>query len=306
MTIQPTEKIWFDGALRPWHEAQVHVLTHALHFGSSVFEGIRAYHAATGTQIFRLRDHLLRLADSAKIYRMNGLPSVDELCDACCAVVRENGLRAAYIRPIAFHGFGSIGLDPGDAPVQLAIAAVEWSEIHGAGAIADGIDACVTSWQRLAPNTVPVLAKAGGNYLSSQLIHMEAVRHGYHEGIGLGPDGTLSEGAGENVFVVKNGVLRTPPVAGSMLAGITRDTVFELASDLDLRLVESAVPRELLYTADEVFMTGTAAEITPVRSIDQITVGTGRPGPVTRAVQAAFFGLFSGETPDRRGWLTPV
>ncbi len=306
MSMQETESIWFDGELVPWAEANVHVLTHALHYGSSVFEGVRVYDTPAGPRFFRLACHLRRLLDSAAIYRLQIPFDLEQLTQACRAVVRENGLRAAYLRPIAFHGFGQLGLDPGEAPARLAIAAVPWGNFHGTKSLDEGIDACVSSWQRLAPNTVPVMAKAGGNYLSSQLIHMEAKRNGFHEGIALGPDGTVSEGAGENLFVVRDGVVRTPAVGGSLLAGITRDTVLQLAAERQLEMHEMSVPRETLYTADEIFMTGTAAEILPVRSVDRIEIGGGRPGPVTRALQEDFFGLFSGQRDDCHGWLSGV
>lgn len=306
MSMQQTEWIWFDGELVPWAEANVHVMTHALHYGSSVFEGIRVYATPTGPKFFRLPCHLRRLADSAATYRLKLEFDQEELTKACQEVVRKNELRSAYVRPIAFHGFGQLGLDPGEAPARLAIAAVPWANFHGGSAIGEGIDTCISSWQRLAPNTVPVMAKAGGNYLSSQLIHMEAKRNGFDEGIALGPDGTVSEGAGENLFVVRDGVVRTPIVSGSLLAGITRDTVMRIGADLGIEIREAVVPRETLYTADEIFLTGTAAEISPVRSVDRIDIGTGKPGPVTQAMQREFFGLFSGETEDRYGWLMGV
>jgi branched-chain amino acid aminotransferase len=303
MSIQETEWIWFDGKMVPWAEANVHVMTHALHYGSSVFEGIRVYDTPSGPRFFRLPCHLRRLRDSASIYRLPLNFSQEELQRACQDVVHDNQLPSAYVRPIAFHGYGMLGLNPGDAPARIAILAVPWANFHGGAAIEQGIDTCVSSWQRLAPNTVPVMAKAGGNYLSSQLIHMEAKRNGFDEGIALGPDGTISEGAGENLFLVRDGVVQTPVVGGSLLAGITRDTVMRLGADLGLEIRETPIPRETLYTADEVFLTGTAAEISPVRSVDRIEIGSGQPGPVTKALQKKFFGLFSGETEDRYGWL---
>lgn len=303
MSMRETEWIWFDGELVPWAEANVHVMTHALHYGSSVFEGIRLYDTPMGPKFFRLACHLRRLADSAAIYRLPLEYSQEQLTAACRAVVRENNLRVAYVRPLAFHGFGQIGLDPGTESARLAIAAVPWGNIHS---VDEGVDTCVSSWQRLAPNTVPVMAKAGGNYLSSQLIHMEAKRNGFDEGIALGPDGTVSEGAGENIFVVRDGVIRTPGIGGSLLAGITRHTVMRLGIDLGIEIQEAVVPRETLYTADEVFMTGTAAEISPVRSVDRIEIGDGRPGPITRTLQKEFFGLFSGDTEDRHDWLSGI
>jgi branched-chain amino acid aminotransferase len=307
MPITATQYIWFNGKMVPWEKATVHVLSHALHYGSAVFEGIRAYQTNDGVAIFRLRDHTRRLFDSAKIYRIHFPYSHDQINDACRHVVSMNALaRGAYIRPIVFKGYGEIGVSPrNDPPTEVAIAAWEWGNYLGANE-EDGVDVCVSSWQRVAPNTIPALAKASGNYLSSQLIGAEARRLGFAEGIGLSSDGTVSEGAGENLFLVKDDVLYTPALAHSALAGITRDSVIRLARDKGLEVRECAVPRELLYIADELFMTGTAAEITPIRSVDRLTVGTGKRGPVTESLQAAFFGLFSGRTPDQWNWLDPV
>ena len=303
MSIQATRVIWHNGELKPWAEAQVHVLTHALHYGSSVFEGIRVYDTPNGPRFFRLECHTRRFFESAKVYRMS-LPCTREELDAVCGrVVVANELRSAYVRPIAFCGYGSLGVDPGDGPAELAVAAIDWGRYLGAAAIEEGVDVCVSSWQRVAPNTIPPTVKAGGNYLSSQLIHEEARRNGYAEGIGLATDGTVGEGSGENLFVVKNGVLHTPAASGAILTGITRDTVMTLADDLGLETVEGTIPRESLYLADEIFMTGTAAEITPVRSVDRSPIGDGARGPITKSVQDAFFGLFDGRTEDRWGWL---
>lgn len=308
MPIPATQFIWFNGKLVPWEKATVHVLAHALHYGSSVFEGVRAYATPSGTAIFRLREHTRRLFDSAKIYRI-AMPFTPEQIDAACReVVAANGLaRGAYIRPVAFRGYGEIGVTPkNDPPTEVAIAAWEWGKYLGHESEAEGVDVCVSSWQRVAPNTLPALAKAGGNYLSSALIGGEARRLGFAEGIGLSPDGTLSEGSGENLFIVKDGVLLTPSLAHSVLGGITRDSVIRLARARGIEVRESALPRELLYIADEAFFTGTAVEITPIRSVDRIPVGSGRRGPVTEALQQAFFGLFSGATPDQWGWLDHV
>src|SRR5271155_839025 len=304
MPIPATQFIWFNGKLVPWEKATVHVLSHALHYGSSVFEGVRAYETPKGVAIFRLLDHTRRLFDSAKIYRIQLPFSADQVNDACRQVIAVNSLaHGAYIRPIAFRGYGEIGVAPKiDPPVDVAIAAWEWGKYLGHESEEAGVDVCVSSWQRVAPNTLPALAKAGGNYLSSQLISQEAKRLGFAEGIGLSPDGTVSEGAGENLFMVRDGVLLTPGLAHSVLGGLTRDAVMKLAQDLGLEVRESSVPRELLYLADEVFFTGTAAEITPIRSVDRIPVGTGRRGPITERLQRAFFGLFSGATSDTRSW----
>jgi branched-chain amino acid aminotransferase len=285
----------------------VHVGAHALHYGSSVFEGIRVYATPQGSQYFRLADHTQRLLLSAKVYDLTIAYSAEAIDRACEAVVVANGLSSAYVRPIAYRAGFTFSLAPGaDVPVDLAIVAIEWGSMHGAQALEDGVDVCVSSWNRAAPNTYPTGVKAGGNYLSSQLIAQEAVRGGFAEGIALAPGGLLSEGAGENLFIVRGGKIYTPPVGCSILAGITRDSVLALAQDLGIDVVEQVLPREFLYFADEVFMTGTAAEITPVRSVDRKPVGEGQPGPITRALQKTFFGLFDGSTLDRRSWLTPV
>lgn len=308
MPIKASEWIWHNGRLVPWADAKVHVLTHALHYGSSVFEGIRVYATQRGAAVFRLQAHTRRLLESAKIHRIEVPWSAGEIDDACKAVVRRNGLlKGAYIRPIIYRGYGEVGLAPPPGlPVELAIAAWEWGAYLGADALQNGVDVCVSSWQRVAPNTIPALAKAGGNYLSSTLVSMEARQRGFAEGIALASDGTISEGAGENIFLVRDGVIYTPPSTASILTGITRDTVITLARAAGLEVMERCMPRELLYIADEIFLTGTAAEITPVRSVDRITVGNGQRGPVTQRLQDAFFGLFDGRTIDQWGWLEPV
>ena len=308
MPIPATQFIWFNGKLVPWEKATVHVLSHALHYGSSVFEGERAYETPRGVAIFRLRDHTRRLFDSAKIYRIAMAYSPEQINDACRQVIAANNLkRGAYIRPVVFRGYGEIGVTPkNDPPTEVAIAAWEWGKYLGAEDEDAGVDACVSSWNRVAPNTLPALAKAGGNYLSSQLIGSEARRLGFAEGIGLSPDGTLSEGSGENLFLVKDGVLLTPALAHSVLGGLTRDSVIRLARERGIEVREMAMPRELLDLADEAFFTGTAVEITPIRSVDRLPVGNGKRGPVTETLQNAFFGLFAGKTPDRWGWLDYV
>lgn len=300
------EFIWFNGQLRPWQEAQVHVLTHAIHYGSSVFEGIRVYDTHQGPQVFRLTDHVQRLFDSAKIYRMNIPFDKQTISDACREAVSSNNLQSAYLRPIAFYGNVGLGLTPPEVPVDVAIAAFEWGAYLGEDGLENGVDVCVTSWARLAPNTMPTGAKAGGNYLSSQLISMEAKRHGYHEGIAMDVNGMISEGAGENIFVIRNGIIYTPPLSGCILPGLTRDTVMTFAKELGYEVREESIARESLYLADEMFMTGTAAEIVPVRSVDRITLGDGKRGPFTKAMQDMFFGLFNGSTKDHWGWLEPV
>lgn len=305
MSFKGAKLIWMNGRMIPWEQATVHVLAHALHYGSSVFEGIRVYKTPDGPQVFRLTDHVRRLLNSARIYRMPIAYGVDELVSVCKEVVLANELmNGAYIRPIALRGYGEVGLAPKpDHPVDVAVAAWEWGAYLGADGLEKGVDVCVSSWQRVAPNTLPALAKAGGNYLSSQLISTEAKRLGFAEGIALATDGTISEGAGENLFLVVDGRLLTPPATSSILTGITRDTVLQLAKRLGLTVTEQSIPREMLYLADELFFTGTAAEITPIRSVDRIEVGSGKRGPVTESLQKAFFGLFSGDTQDRDGWL---
>ncbi len=305
--MKTTETIWHNGEYKPWEAATTHVMSHALHYGSSVFEGIRVYEKEGEPVGFRLREHMQRLFDSAKVYRIEIPYTLDELLGACHGVVARNGLKSAYLRPIAYRGYGSIGLAPkGDVPVDVAIAAIEWGAYLGEEAREKGARVCVSSWQRVAPNTIPAGVKAGGTYLSSQLISLEAHRLGYDEGLGLAADGTLSEGAGENLFLVKNGVLITPPQAASILAGITRDTVIRLAHAMGYEVRKQVLSREALYTADELFLTGTAAEVTPVASVDDLPIGSGTRGPITERIQSAFFGLFTGETEDHFGWLEPI
>jgi branched-chain amino acid aminotransferase len=304
MPIQPTEKIWRNGQLIPWEQANIHVMSHVVHYGSSVFEGIRCYGQPSGAAIFRLPEHMQRLIDSAKIYRMTLPYTLDELCAAVVDVVENNGVAPCYVRPIALRGYGEIGVNPAGSPIDVYIANFPWGKYVAGGH--GGADVCISSWNRLAPNTMPALAKAGANYMNSQLIRMEADINGYAEGIGLDVNGLVSEGSGENIFAVRNGVLYTPPLANSALSGITRDSVLTIARHLGLPVVEQSIPRELLYIADEVFFTGTAAEVSPIRSIDRILVGDGTPGAITKQVADEFFGIANGLKPDRFGWLTPV
>ncbi len=305
--MKATKYIWHNGKFVPWHEATTHVLTHALHYGSSVFEGIRVYDRLGEPVGFRMRDHLRRMFDSAKIYRMEIPFDIATLFDVCCDLVCRNDLGSAYLRPIAFRGYGSLGVAPHEPlPVEVSVAAIEWGAYLGEEARENGARVCVSSWQRVAPNTIPAGIKAGGNYLSGQLISMEAHRLGFDEGIGLATDGTFSEGAGENLFIVKDGVLITPPQAASILAGITRDSVMRLAHAMGYEVREQQLSREILYLADELFFTGTAAEITPIASVDDLPVGAGKRGPITEKLQSAFFGLFDGTTEDRFGWLAPI
>jgi branched-chain amino acid aminotransferase len=279
------------------------VMSHVIHYGSSVFEGIRCYRQPQGSAVFRLPEHMQRLLDSARIYRMELPFTLEELCAAAVELVEANGVTPCYIRPIALRGYGEIGVSPKGSPIEVYMANFPWGKyIAGTG----GADVCISSWNRLAPNTMPALAKAGANYMNSQLIHMEAEINGYAEGIGLDVNGLVSEGSGENIFVVRNGVLYTPPLANSALSGITRDSVLTIARHLGMPVTEQALPRELLYIADEVFFTGTAAEVSPIRSIDRIVVGDGKPGEITKAIAEEFFGIANGLKPDRFGWLTPV
>lgn len=306
MAIQEAKLIWRNGEMVPWKEAATHVLTHGLHYGSAVFEGMRAYDTKRkGVAVFRNRDHIERLFYSAKVYKINIDYTVEDLMEVCREVVRVNDLKSAYIRPIAFLGYGEMGPASQSCPSEVAVAAFSWGAYLGEEGLKNGIDVCVSSWRRSAPGTIPAGVKAAGNYLSSRLISMEAKDRGFAEGIGLAHDGTVSEGAGENLFVVYKKRLITPPSASSILSGITRDTVMTLARDLGYEVVEQPIPREMLYAADEIFFTGTAAEVTPIRSVDRIPVGDGKH-EVTHRIQAAFFGLFSGETEDRWGWLDPV
>ena len=300
--MQFPEKIWHNGTIKPWAEATTHVMAHAIHYGSSVFEGIRAYATPRGTALFRLGDRNRRLFNSAKIYDIAIPYTLEQINAACRDIVSANGLRAAYLRPVAFRGAGSVGI-AADTPIDVAVAALDFGRYLGSDALEQGIDACVSSWQRFAPNTVPAGAKAGGNYLSGQLVTREARRHGYGEGIALASTGLLSEGAGENLFLVFDGALHTTPASASILIGITRDSIIKLARDAGIEVVERDIPREYLYLCDELLMCGTAAEITPLRSVDGKPVGDGTPGPVTRRLQQLFFGLFDGSTMDTQGWL---
>ncbi len=302
--VNTADYIWSNGKIIPWKDATVHVLTHAMHYGTSVFEGIRCYETPKGAAIFRHKEHMQRLKDSAKIYRFPLPYSVDALMEACRETLKANDLRSAYIRPLGFIGNVGLGVcPPPGTEMDLIIAAFPWGAYLGEEALEKGIDAMVSSWQRAAPNTIPTAAKAGGNYLSSLLIGGEARRQGYAEGIALDTKGALSEGAGENIFIIKNGIISTPPSTSAILLGITRDAIITLAKDAGLVIREETLSREALYLADEVFLTGTAAEIVPVRSVDQIQVGSGTRGPITHQLQSLFFGLFNGQTKDKWGWL---
>ena len=298
--------IWKNGQLIDFKDATVHVLSHALHYGSGVFEGIRCYNTLQGSAVFRLPEHVRRLENSAKVYRMPIAFTTDELVEACCETIRANEFESCYIRPIAFRGFGNtIGVNPLRNPVEVFIACWPWGKYLGEEA-ENGVDVCVSSWRRISADSMPAVAKATGNYLNAQLIKIEAVTNGYVAGIALDARGFVSEGSGENVFMVQDGTLLTPPLAASVLQGITRDTVVKIARDLGIPVREEQIPRGQLYTCDELFMTGTAAEITPIRSVDRNPVGRGCPGEITRRIMAEFKGIISGEIADRHGWLYPV
>jgi len=304
MPIQKTEKIWHNGKLINWDDATLHVMSHVVHYGSSVFEGIRCYELPSGPAIFRAVEHMQRLVDSAKVYRMDPAFTRDELVRAMVETVGHNGAWPCYIRPVVFRGYGDAGVNPLNCPIEVYICNYPWGKYLSGDN--DGVDVCVSSWTRLAPNTLPAMAKAGANYMNSQLIKMEAIMNGYVEGIALDVNGYVSEGSGENLFVVRQGKLITAPLGNSVLPGITRDSVLQLARDLGIPVAEQVSPREVLYIADELFSTGTAAEITPIRSVDKISVGKGITGPITKQFIREFYGIIRGEQPDRFHWLTPV
>jgi branched-chain amino acid aminotransferase len=295
-----------DGKLVPWKDAQIHILSHVVHYGSSVFEGTRCYKTPKGSACFRLSEHVKRLFLSAKIYRMEMSYSRREIIEATNKLIRENGLQACYIRHLIYRGYQELGLNPLTCPVRVTIATWEWGAFLGEEGKKDGIDICVSSWRRLAHDTEPLLAKAGGHYLNSQLIKLDAITNNYAEGVALTTSGFISEGASENVFIVKDGGLITPPSAAGILPGITRHSILTLAKEMGIKTSRQMIPREGLYIADEVFLTGTAAEVTPVRSVDRIVVGDGKPGPVTRKLQEAFEGVITGRDEDRHGWMEPV
>jgi len=299
-------KIWYDGKLVDWNDATCHVLSHVVHYGSSVFEGIRCYETKQGPAVFRLRDHLDRLYDSAKIYRMEIPYLKADFEKAIIDTVKVNDLKSCYIRPLVFRGLGTMGVSPLECPISCVIAVWSWGKYLGEDAMEKGVSVRVSSWHRPAPNTFPTLAKAGGNYLNSQLVKIEAINDGFDEGIALDHYGFVSEGSGENVFIVRNGMIYTPPSSSSILPGITRHCVFMLARELNIRIRQQVLPREGLYIADEVFFSGTAAEITPVTKIDNIVIGDGRRGPITEKIQSAFFAIVAGESDDKYGWFTLV
>jgi branched-chain amino acid aminotransferase len=306
MSFPKSDVIWMNGKLVPWDDATIHIGSHVIHYGSAVFEGVRCYSTPEGPAVFRLDAHTERLFNSAKIYRMDMPYSYEEMTRAQLETIAANKMEACYIRPIVYRGYGQLGVNPFPCPVDVAIMVWEWGRYLGQEALEQGVDVCVSSWARIAPNTLPAMAKTAANYMNSQLIKMEAVKLGYVEGIALDSEGYLSEGSGENLFLAKGGTLLTPPLVSSVLPGITRDTVLALARRLRIPVQEARLPREMLYIADEVFLTGTAAEITPVRSVDKITIGKGARGEVTEALQKAFFDVLECRVPDELGWLTFV
>jgi len=304
MPIQKTEKIWRNGKLIAWDDAMIHVMSHVVHYGSAVFEGVRCYKLPSGPAIFRAEEHMQRLLDSAKIYRMEVPYTRQQLIDATAEVIRVNGAWPCYIRPIVFRGYGEIGVNPMACPIDVYIANFPWGKYLATGD--EGVDVCVSSWTRMAPNTMPAMAKAAANYMNSQLMKMEAIHNGYTEGIALDATGYVSEGSGENLFLVRQGKLWTPPTGNSVLPGITRASVIQIAQDLGIEIVEQMIPREMLYIADEVFFTGTAAEVTAIRSVDKVKVADGKIGPITRRIKSEFFGIVEGTLPDRYKWFTAV
>ena len=306
MAFSGTGKIWMNGKLVEWKDATIHVASHVIHYGSGVFEGARCYATPKGSACFRLDAHMRRLQHSAKIYRMDYPLDLAGWQSAVLDTIRANAMKACYIRPIVYRGYEALGVNPLGCPVDATILLWEWGAYLGQEALEEGVDAKISSWSRMAPNTLPAMAKSSANYANSALIKMEAIADGYAEGIALDVFGNVSEGSGQNIFIVRDGVVYTPPVGSSILAGITRDSVMTLARDLGYTVTETVIPREMLYVADECFFVGTAAEVTPVRSIDKLTIGAGRRGPVTEALQRAFFDVISGEVPDTHGWLTYV
>ena len=306
MPVRGCEKIWHNGEFVTWDDAKIHVMSHVIHYGSSLFEGIRCYKTRRGAEVFRLDSHMDRLLNSCKTYRMDLPFSKEEMVDACVQTIRINSMEKCYVRPIVFRGYGDFGVNPFTCPVEAYIAIWDGGRYLGVEAIEKGVDVCVSSWTRMAPNTFPAMAKAGGNYLNSQLIKMEATKNGYAEGIALDTSGFISEGSGENIFLAFRGTLYTPPLSSSILPGITRDSVIRLAADLGYPVQEKVLPREMLYQADEAFFVGTAVEVTPIRSVDKIEIGSGSRGPITERIQKEFFAYVEGQSDDIYGWFTPV
>ena len=306
MSFPGTGKIWMNGSLVDWKDANIHIASHVVHYGSGVFEGARCYETRTGPACFRLDAHIRRLLESAKIYRMDSPYDQAAISAAVLETIRANGFKSCYIRPLVYRGYESLGVNPFPCPVDVAVLLWEWGAYFAGESLEQGIDVKVSTWTRLAPNTIPALAKSVANYANSQLVKMEAMLEGYGEAIALDHNGLVSEGSGQNVFLVRDGILYTPPIASSILGGITRDSVMTIARELGYELREQVLPREMLYLADEAFFAGTAVEVTPIRSIDKIKIGSGKRGPVTETIQRTFFDIVRGEIPDTHGWLTPV
>src|SRR6476619_4120779 len=303
MAFSGTGKIWMNGKLVEWKDATIHVASHVVHYGSGVFEGARCYKTPRGSACFRLDAHMRRLFDSCRIYRMEPAADQATLTDAVFQTIRANEFKACYIRPIVYRGYNELGVNPFPCPVVTAILCWEWGASLGQGGLENGGEVRVSAWNRAAPNTFPTLAKSSANYANSQLIKMEAIVEGYSEGIALDTNGQISEGSGQNLFLVRDEVLYTPPLSAAVLPGITRNSILQIARDLGFKIAEEPLPRELLYISDEAFFVGTAAEVTPIRSVDKVTIGRGSRGPITEAIQKAFFAIVNGETPDRHGWL---
>ncbi|TET46846.1 branched-chain amino acid transaminase [candidate division TA06 bacterium] len=306
MALAKSKFIWMNGKFVRWDDAKIHILSHVIHYGSSVFEGIRCYETPKGPAVFRLKEHMDRLFNSAKIYRMEIPYTKQKVTRVCLETIEKNEMKECYIRPVVYRGYRELGVNPFNCPVDVTVAVWKWGKYLGPGALTDGVDVMVSSWNRMAPNTFPAMAKAGGNYLNSQLVKMEALKYGFTEGIVLDIFGFVSEGSGENIFVVKDGALYTPPLGATILPGITRDAVIRIAEHLKIKVIQDMFLREFLYIADEVFFTGSAAEITPIRSIDKNTIGKGKRGPITKALQDSLLGIMTGKMRDRWGWLTYV
>jgi len=299
-------KIWFNGEMVDWKDATVHVMSHALHYGSSMFEGMRCYQTEKGSAIFRLKDHIRRLFDSAKIFRYKIPYTREQIEQACIEVIKINKMTSAYLRPLVFRGYGAMGVDPSESPIDVIVGALNWGKYLGEEAVTKGVEVVISSWNRIGPNSLPSLAKAGGNYMNSQLIRMEANSLGYPEGIALDRWGHISEGSGENIFIIRDGVIYTPSIGSSLLPGLTRDCAIKIAKEFDFTLVETAIPREMIYICDEAFFTGTAAEVTPIRAVDQIQIGEGRRGPITEKIQQRLFDYIEGRIEDKYNWLTYI
>ena len=306
MPLKPSKKVWMDGKFVDWDDATIHVCAHVVHYGTAVFEGIRTYNTKKGPAVYRLEPHIKRLYNSAKMYRMQPDIPIEVYIDACIETVKVNEMKECYIRPVVYRGYYELGVNPLNNPINSFIVVWEWGKYLGPEALEQGVDVCVSSWSRIAPNTLPALAKTGANYMNSQLIKMEAILGGYSEGIALDTNGYVSEGSGENLFLVQDGKIFTTPLGASVLPGITRDSAIVISEELGYEVIEKLIPREMLYIADELFFTGTAAEITPIRSVDKIQIGEGKAGPVTKKLQNLFFKYIGAEVEDKHNWLTFV